>query len=70
MLFLTLLLLLSFSTCKHISVVSCAILSNFFEKQLRQNHPYYLPGLLRELFPTTFLKITVYYSVLLDIAVS
>ena len=30
-----------------------AILSNFFEKQWTQNHPQYLSGLSRALFPTT-----------------
>ena len=52
--------LLPFSTCKHMSMVSHAILSNFFEKQWTQNHPQYLLGLSRALFPTTFLKIAVY----------
>ena len=37
-----------------------AILSNFFEEQLTQNHPQYLSRLLRALFPTTFLEIAVY----------
>ena len=39
------------------SVASRAILSNFFEEQCTQNHPQYLSGLLRGLFPTTFLEI-------------
>ena len=30
---------------------------HFFEEQLTQNHPRYLPGLSRALFPTTFLEI-------------
>ena len=38
---------------------SCAILSNFFEEQWTQNHPQYLSGLSRALFPTTFLEIAV-----------
>ena len=41
-------------------MVSRAILSNFFEKQWTQNHPQYLSGLSRALFPTTFLEIAVY----------
>ena len=41
-------------------MASRAILSNFFEKQWTQNHPQYLSGLLRALFPTTFLEIAVY----------
>ena len=36
---------------------SRAILSNFFEEQWTQNHPHYLSGLLRALFPITFLEI-------------
>ena len=36
------------------------ILSNFSEKKRTQNHPQCLSGLLRALFPTTFLKIAVY----------
>ena len=32
------------------------ILSNFFEEQNTQNHPQYLSGLSRALFPTTFLE--------------
>ena len=58
-----LLLLLSFSTRKHTSMASRVILSNFFEKQLIQNHPQYLTGLSRALFPTTFLEIAVYRSI-------
>ena len=42
------------------SVASRAIFSNFFEEQSTQNHPQYLSGLSRALFPTTFLKIAVY----------
>ena len=43
------------------SQTSRAILSNFFEEQCRaQNHPQYLSGLSRALFPTTFLEIAVY----------
>ena len=36
------------------------ILSNFFEEQRTENHPQYLSGLSRALFPTTFLEIAVY----------
>ena len=57
-----LLLLLSFSTHRHMSMASPAILSNFFEKQWTQNHPQYLSGLSRALYPTTFLEIAVYCS--------
>ena len=46
------------------SMASRAILSNFFEEQWTQNHPQYLSGLMRPLFPTTFLKIAVYTSVM------
>ena len=56
-----LLLLLSFSTREHTSADSRVILSNFFEEQPTQNHPPYLSGLSRALFPTTFLEIAVYY---------
>ena len=64
-LFLTLWLLnllwsLSFSIRKHTSKASPAILSNFFEEQRTQNHPQYLSGLSRALFPTTFLQIAAY----------
>ena len=41
------------------SVASRAILSNLFGEQGRQNHPQYLPGLSRALFPTTFLETAV-----------
>ena len=41
-------------------MASPAILSNFFEKQWTQNHPQYLSGLSRALYPTTFLEIAVY----------
>ena len=44
------------------SMASRAILSNFFEEQWTQNDPQYLS--LRPLFPTTFLKIAVYTSVM------
>ena len=47
-------LLLSFRTCKHMSMASRAILSNFFENQWTQNHPQYLSGLSHGLHPTTF----------------
>ena len=43
-------MLLSFSTLKHMSMASRAILSNFFEEQRTQNHPQYLSGLWRALF--------------------
>ena len=42
------------------SVASRAIFSNFFEEQSTQNHPQYLSGLSRALFPTTFFEIAVY----------
>ena len=42
------------------SQTSRAILSNFFEEQCTQNHPKYLSGLSRALFPTTFLEIAVF----------
>ena len=48
-----LLFLLSFSTHRHMSMTSRAILSNSFEKQRTKNHPQYLTGLLRALFPRT-----------------
>ena len=41
-------------------MVSRAILWNFFEKQWTQDHPQYLSGLSRALFPATFLEIAVY----------
>ena len=41
------------------SQTSRAILSNFFEEQCTQNHPQYLWGLSRALFPTTFLETAV-----------
>ena len=50
----------SFSTRKHTSMASRAILSDFFEEQLTQNHPQYRSGLTRALFPTTFFEIAVY----------
>ena len=53
-------LLLSFSTGRHMSVTSPAVLQNFFEKQCTQNHPQYLSGLSRALYPTSFLEIAVY----------
>ena len=46
-------------------MASRVILSNFFEKQLIQNHPQYLSGLSRALFPTTFLEIAVYLRFIL-----
>ena len=41
-------------------VASRAVLSNFFGERGRQNHPQYLSGLSRALFPTTFLETAVY----------
>ena len=55
-------LLLSFSTPKHMSMGSSAILSNFFEEQWTQNHSEHPLGLSCALFLTTFLKITTYTS--------
>ena len=46
-------------------MASRAILSTFFEEQWTQNHPQYLSGLSRALFPTTFLEIAVYVSQLI-----
>ena len=57
-----LLLLLSFSTCKHTSMASRAILSIFFEEQWTQNHPQYLSGSSHALFPTTIFEMAVYFS--------
>ena len=57
-----LLLLLSFSTRRHTSMASSAILSNFFEKQCTHSHPQYLSVLSRALYPTTFLETAVYIS--------
>ena len=54
-----LLLLLSISNREHMSVASRAILSNLFGEQGRQNHPQYLSGFSRALFPTTFLETAV-----------
>ena len=48
------------STCKQTSMASRAIPSYFFEKQGTQNHPQYLSGLSRALFPTNFLEIAVH----------
>ena len=50
----------SFSTRKHTSMASSAILSNFFEEHRTQNHPQYLSGLSRALFPSTCLEIAVF----------
>ena len=41
-----LLLLLSFSTHRHMSMASPAIVSNFFEKQWTQDHPCYISGVV------------------------
>ena len=62
-----LLLLLSFSTHKHNSKASRAILLNFFEEQITQNHPQSLSGLSRALFPTTFFEIAVCIRYLLPL---
>ena len=59
------LLLLSFSTGKHMSLASSAILSNFFEEQCTQNHPQYLSGLSHGLSPKLFLKKAVYITAIL-----
>ena len=48
-----------FSTRKHTSMASRAILSYFFEEQRTRNHPQYLSRLSRALFPATFLEISV-----------
>ena len=40
--------------------MSRLILSNFFEEKWTQNHPQYLSGVSRALFPTSFLEIVVY----------
>ena len=50
---------LSISTRRHMSTASPAVLSNFFENQWTQNHPQYLSGLSRALYPTTFLELAV-----------
>ena len=59
------LLLLSFSSRKHMSVAFSAILSNFFEEQCTQNHPHYLSGLSHGLSLKLFLKIAVYITAIL-----
>ena len=41
------------------SMASPAIVSNVFEKQWTQDHPRYISGLSRALYPTTFLEIAV-----------
>ena len=41
------------------SMASPAIGSNVFEKQWTQDHPLYISGLSRALYPTTFLEIAV-----------
>ena len=45
-------------------MASPAIFPNFFEEQWTQNHPQYLSGLSRALFPTTFLEPAVYIDIL------
>ena len=47
-------------THKHTSMASRVFLSNFFAEQRTQNHPPYLLGSPRVLFPTTFLEIAVF----------
>ena len=54
----------SFSPRKHTSMASCAILWNFFEKQWTKNHPQFLSGFSRALYPTTFLETAVYIMLL------
>ena len=44
-------------------MASHAILTNFFLERGRKNHPQYLSGLSRALFPTTFLETTVYRAI-------
>ena len=56
------LLLLSFSTRKHMSMASCDILSNFVEELWTQYYPQYLSALSRALFPPAFLEIAVSVS--------
>ena len=59
----SILLLFSFSIRKHMSTVSCAILSNFFEEQLVNSKPptnYTFLDLWHALLPTTFLEIAVH----------
>ena len=52
-------LLLSFSSSQtYVHGLSCHSF-NFFEEEWTQNHPQYLSGLSRALFPTTFLEIAV-----------
>ena len=60
------LLLLSFSTRKQMSMASRTIPWNSFENQWSENHPQYLSGLSHALFPTTFLETAVYNSALLS----
>ena len=55
----SLLLLLSTSPSKHTSMPSPAILWNLVEKKWTKNHPQYLSGLSRALFPTTFFETAV-----------
>ena len=47
----TLLLLISVTTRKHMSMAARAILSNFFEEPWTENHLQYLLGSSRALFP-------------------
>ena len=46
-------------------MVSRAVLANFFEEQWTQNHPQYPSGLSRALFPTIFLEIAVYTTLMM-----
>ena len=55
-------LLLSFSTRRHTSMASPAILSNFVEEQWTQNHLQYLYSLSQALFPRTVLEKALYKS--------
>ena len=40
-------------------MATCTIPANFFEEQWTQNHPQYLSGFSRALFPTSFLEMAV-----------
>ena len=51
---------------KHMPMASRAILLNFFEEQLTQNHPQYLSELSHALYLTTFFEIALYTSLKTD----
>ena len=55
-------MLLSFSTLKHMSMASRAILSNFFEVTVNSKPPTIPFGIVARTFPTTFLEIAVYLA--------